>query len=100
RRPLELLLPDVALALGGADAAEVGPHASPFRGFQHLRPLAAAARAAHLDVLDPRRTWPPARQVVGVGDQGPDLVARGGDGALAGRPGHRCGARVLFAGEA
>ena len=42
---------------------------------QHLRPPAAADRRA-LDVLDPARPRPPARQAVGVGDQRPDLGRR------------------------
>src|SRR6201999_3038767 len=88
RRPLELLLPDEALALGRADAAEMGAHASPVRLFQNLRPLAAAAGAALVDVLDPRRARPPARQVVGVGDQRPDLAQRRGDGPSPSDAGH------------
>ena len=56
RRALQLLLPDVALALGRAEAAVVGPHAAPLGGLQHLGPLAALAAALALDVLDPRRS--------------------------------------------
>ena len=43
RGALELLLPDVAVALGRADAAVVGPHAAALGRLQHLGPLAAPA---------------------------------------------------------
>ena len=88
RRPLELLLPDVALALGRADAAVVGAHAAPLGGLAAPSSTGCAGRRLRVDVLDPRRARPPARQAVGVGDQRPDLGAGRGDRAPAGDPRH------------
>src|SRR3954471_4623455 len=88
RRSLQLLLPDVALRLGRADAAEVGADAPTLGRLQHLRPLRPLAARLAVDVLDPRRPRPPARQRVGIGDELPGLAARRLDGARAADAGH------------
>src|ERR1700710_984871 len=91
RRPLQLLLPDVALVLGRAETAEIGPHAPSLARLQDLGPLAAPARALALHVLDPTRARPPGRQAVGVGDEAPDLWHGGRDRSPAGDAGHSDG---------
>ena len=83
RRPLDVLLPRVAHALGRAGAAKVRPHAGPPLGPQHRGPMRPPpARIAH--VLDPLGARPPARQAVRVRYEVPDPGGLGGD-----RPGSR-----------
>ena len=85
-RALELLLPDVALVLGRAEAAEVGPHPPPLGWSPGPWSTGCAAGALALDVLDPARARPPARQAVGVGDEAPDLRRRGPRSSVGGLP--------------
>ena len=91
RRPLDLLLPHVALLVGRADAAKVRPHPPSPAAFPAPSSSAApAALAPH--VLDPHRPRPPARQVIRIRDQIPDPPPRGGDQPPAGHLGHRAAA--------
>ena len=72
RRPLDLLLPDVARARGRGGAAEVGAHPGAALGLEHLGPLARARRPAPRTSSTRTARRPPARQVVRIGDQLPD----------------------------
>src|SRR6476469_3462965 len=81
-RPLDGLLEDVALAVALLDAAKIRPDTTAPARPEHLRP-AALSRLIVADVLDPLGVGPPARQVVGVGDHGPECARRRGDAAPA-----------------
>ena len=74
-RALDGLLEDVALAVVAADAAEVRPDPRPPRVPSTWVQLRSAGLAL-ADVLDTLRVRPPARQVVWVGDHGPERARR------------------------
>ena len=89
RRALQLLLPDVALLLGRAEAAEVGPHAPALGRLQHLGPLAAPAGGLAARRSRPARSA--ATSAAGCRDRRRASRPRDRrrDRPLAGHPGHR-----------
>ena len=64
--------------------AEVGAHEFALACPHHL------GEGVRVDVLDARHPRPPARQVMRVAQQLPELLRRGGDRAAATRGGHDC----------
>ena len=84
RRPLQALGPaQRVLVLVAVHEVEVGPHEFALAGGEHLR------EGAPLDVLHAGHPRPPARQVMGVADQLPELIRGGRDRAAATCGGHR-----------
>ena len=83
RRALDPLRPcERARALVGGDEVEVGAHEFALARAHHL------GERVLLDVLHARHARPPARQVVGVADDLPQLLGGCGDRAAATRGGH------------
>src|SRR4051794_21948531 len=77
RRALDLLAPAPQLRAARLQHAEVGADRPALVGAQQLR------EAVPLHQLDALHARPPARQVVGIGDRGPQLVGRRRDDPAA-----------------
>ena len=83
RRVDELLLPAAHRRRRGLDDVEVGAHRHALGGRQHLR------EGLPLDALHARHARPPARQVVGVADDRPQLLGRRAQRSRAAHGRHR-----------